>query len=208
VRGLAAGEAEGGQLLLACLRHPFARRERVGEDAADAEPLHHSVADGKSREERDLLRGDRTDDRLVGVGREGRPQAGESLYQRAQDLGLFCPDVDSPEVEAGPDHRPRDRFGLGVERRDVDAAGCGLDPELTPLDDPVYATLVPEVGEVRPERSEAFGRDIEVVRLRKWEKRQARERTTSPRSSNFSNGTPRAARYRARPSRAKMRSAA
>src|ERR1043165_9322538 len=34
---------------------------------------------------------------------------------------------------------------LGVERRDVDAARRGFDPELPPVDDPVDAALVPEV---------------------------------------------------------------
>ena len=208
VLGLAAGEAEGGQLLLAGTRHPLARRERVGVHAAHSEPLDHPVSDREGGEQRHLLRRDRADDRLVWIGRERRSQAGESLHQRAEYLVLLRPSVERAEVEVGPHHRPRDRLDLGAERRNVDAARRGFDPKLAPGDDAVDAALVPEVREIGPERSEALGRDLEVVRLRERKRRQASERATSRRSSNGSNVTPRAARYRARPSRAKMRSAA
>src|SRR6266550_3660853 len=62
----------------------------------------------------------------------------------------------------------------------------GFDSDLAPADDAVDAALVPEVREIRPEGSEPFSRELEVVRIRQREKSQARERATSCRSPNGS----------------------
>src|SRR5919202_5857350 len=74
---LAAREAERDELVLARLRHPFARRERVCVLAAHAEPLHHPVPNRERREERDLLRRNRADERLVRIRRERRAETFE-----------------------------------------------------------------------------------------------------------------------------------
>src|SRR5512133_2516376 len=101
VLGLAPREAELGQLLLVRLRHPRARRELVGVDAADAEALDHPVPNREGREQRDLLRADGADDRLVRVWRERWPEPGEPRHQLAENLVAFGPGVERVELEAG-----------------------------------------------------------------------------------------------------------
>ena len=80
----------------------------------------------------------------------------------------------------------RHRVDLLIQRLDVDPAWGGLDSEFPSADHAVDAALVPEVREIRPECSEPFSRELEVVRIRQREKSQARERATSCRSPNGS----------------------
>ena len=74
-------------------------------------------------------------------------------------------------------------LGRCVERLDVDAAGRRLDPHLAAADDAVQAALVPEVREVGPEGAEALGRDVEVVRLGKLERRHRGNVAAAPRAA-------------------------
>jgi hypothetical protein len=56
---------------------------------------------------------------------------------------------------------------LRRRRLDLHPAFGGLDPDLDPVEDPVHATLVPEVGEVGSPGAKALRREPEVERLRK-----------------------------------------
>jgi hypothetical protein len=53
-----------------------------------------------------------------------------------------------------------------VARANDDPARGPLDAHLAPADDAMDGALVPEVGEIRPERSVALGGELEVERLR------------------------------------------
>src|SRR6266516_1383202 len=163
-----------------------ARRELVGVNAPDPEALDHPVANREGREERDLLRRDGADDRLVRVWRERRPEPGEPRHELAQDLVALRPRVEGVELEVGADDGARDRLGLVVQRLHVDARGgaCrrrirgrpvhpggrllprGFDSDLAPADDAGDAALVPEVSEIRPEGSDPYDFELSTERFR------------------------------------------
>jgi hypothetical protein len=142
------------------------RREGVGLPHLPPEALDQPVADRERGEERDLLGGDRGDERLERVRGERRAEAGEPVGQAAQHRVVPRPGVEGAELEGRPEQRERHRPRLVVERLDLGPAGRGLDPHLTRADDAVEGAVDPEVREVGPERAEALGRQLEVERLR------------------------------------------
>ena len=86
VLGLAPRESERNELLLGRRRYALSARKGPGATDRLAQPLDEPVADRDRRIERDLLRGDRGDQRLERVGRERRSEAGEADDERRQLL--------------------------------------------------------------------------------------------------------------------------
>ena len=169
VLGLAAREAERDQLLLARAGQPASRREGIGLLGTAAEALDQPVADREGCVQRDLLRGDRGDERLERVGRERGPEAGQRLRQAPQHRVAARPRVERLQVELGAEQLANDRPSLCVEWLDPHAAAGRLDPHLPPADHSVQRAVGPEVGEVGPEGAEALGRELEVEWLGKAE---------------------------------------
>src|SRR5205814_6442557 len=130
-----------------------------------AEALDQAVADRECGEQRDLLRGDRRDERLKRVRRERRPEPRELRDELPQDLVAGRERREGVQVELEAEQLLDDRADPLVERLDGDAARRSLDPHLATLDDTVEAAFVPEVRAVRPERAESLGREREVERL-------------------------------------------
>src|SRR5205823_7909775 len=166
--------------------HRLRSRKHEGKEDTFNEAHDYPVQDREVREQRDLLRGDRADDRLVRVGRERRAEAGQPGDELVQGLIGVRPLVEGVELEVGADDRSRDRLGLLVQRLDVDSAGRGFDPQLATADHSVDTALVPEVREVGAEGSKPFGGELEVVRLGQAKQSQVSERTTSYRVSKRS----------------------
>src|SRR5205823_12873943 len=109
VLGLAPREPERDELLLG--RRRYALSARKGPDATDrlSQPLDEPVADRDRRIERDLLRGDRGEQRLERVWGERRSEAGEGDDGRRERLlgGRPRGGGDEGELEADQpaDHR-------------------------------------------------------------------------------------------------------
>src|SRR5205085_1401369 len=116
-------------------------------------------------------RRDRADDRLEGIRREGRPEAGELRHEAREHVVLGGELGERLEVELEPEELAGDRLDLRIERLDEDAARRRLDPYLPAGHDAVQTALVPQVRKIRPEGAEALGRDLEVVRLGKLKER-------------------------------------
>src|SRR5207253_10332339 len=117
-------------------RDPLRRREAERVPAADAEALDEAAAGRERREERDLLRGDRRDDRLEGVGRERRSQAaqpGDEPRQNGLLFGELVELVQVAEVEA--EELADDGIRGAVERFDVHASLGTRDLHLAAVDD-------------------------------------------------------------------------
>ena len=197
---LPSREADGDDLFLAGAGEPLARREGVRVLRPFAEPLDQAVADREGGEERDLLRGNRADERLEGIRRERRPEPGDPAGEAPYDLvGRARPGREGAEVErrrraaSGPRSRsPRRAARLRAARGGRSAGpSARLDPHLPPGDHPVEPALVPQVREVRPEGAEALGRDVEVVRLRKAQQQSRAGRRTTRTRRPARPGTPR-----------------
>src|SRR5262249_48842744 len=106
---------------------------------------------------RDLLRGDRGDERLERVGGKRWPQARQSVYEPCEH-GLGRGERgEGIEIELEPEELADDGLGVVVERLDVDVAVGGFDPHLAAADDGVQRAVLPEVGEIRPERAVTLG---------------------------------------------------
>jgi len=208
VLGLAPREAEHDEVFLAGAPEPLRGRERVR--LADAAPvaLDQAVADREGCVERDLLGGDRGDEGLERVGGERRPEAGKSAGQPSQDGVLASPGVKGLELELGAEQLAHRRAGLGIERLDPHASGRGLDAHLASADDSVERAVVPEVREVRPEGTEALGRELEVEGLGQPQQRHYSAAASAWKSVSGRYGTPRSSSQPARLPVAKTRSAA
>ena len=89
-----------------------------------------------------------------------------SFAVEVDDGRVGRPAVERVEVERQTEEPGHLRLDRRVERLDEDAARRRLDPHLPPADHAVEPALVPEVRDVRAERAEPLGRDLEVVRLR------------------------------------------
>ena len=83
---LAGREADADQLVLGRARHPLALGEGMRVLAGNAVALDESAPDRRRRLERDLLRGDRGDERLEGVDLQRRAEAGEPGREPAEGL--------------------------------------------------------------------------------------------------------------------------
>ena len=144
------------------------------------EALDQSVPDRESRLQRDLLRRDRGDERLVGLRRQRRPEAGQGHHEPRQNGVVLRPRVERVELKLGAEQLPDDVSRRLVQRLDLDTAGSSLDPHLAPADDAVQPALVPEVRAVGPEGAKALGRELEVVRLGKGEQRHRARLAAAP----------------------------
>ena len=129
-----------------------------------AEALDQAAANRERGLERDLLGRDRGDERLERIGREGRAEAGEAARETGEDRVVGREGGEGGKVEARPEQGPHRRLDLAAPGIDVDAAGCSFDAHLAPADDPVQATLVPEIRAVDAEDAKALGGEREVVR--------------------------------------------
>jgi len=166
VLGLAAGETEREQPFLRRERDAFAGRERPRAADRLAEALDETIADRNSREERDLLRGDRGDERLERVGRERRSEAGEADDERRQLLLGGRPRGEGDEVEVEAEQPANDRLRLRIERLDLDGASVGRrDPYLPATDGAVQRIVFPYRRTVEAEGAKASRRQLERERL-------------------------------------------
>ena len=163
---LAPREPQQHELVRLRAPQPLRRRERERLAHAAAEPLDQAAADRERGVERDLLRGDRGDERLERVRRQRGAEAGELDGELAQHGVAFRPLVERVELELRADELPDYRPRLRVERLDAHSARRRRDPHLALADHAVQSSVDPEVREVRPEGSEPLGRELEVERLR------------------------------------------
>ena len=175
VLGLAAREAERDELVLRRARDTLARRKRVGVLGPLAEALDQAVADRERAKSETCCAVIEVTSDLERVGRERRPEAGERRREPPQRPGRRgAPSDRTRRGRTGAPSSVRTSASIArVERLDAHAAGRRLDPHLTPADDAVQAALVPEVREIGPERAEALGRELEVVRLRKAQQQRS-----------------------------------
>src|SRR5262249_44659545 len=141
---LAPREADRDDLVLARSGEPLPGREGIGMLGLLAEALDQAVADREGGEERDLLRGDRADQRFERIGRERRPESAELLRQVAH-YRVLRSSVEGLEVEQPTEQRSHFRLDLGVEWLHVDAAWRGFDPHLPPTHHSEQTSLVPKV---------------------------------------------------------------
>ena len=106
------------------------------------------IANG--RLERDLLRGDRGDERLERVGLQRRPEARERRDESARASRPRRPGVEAVEIERQAEEAKRLPLDRGVVRLDVDSARRRLDPHLAAGEDAVQAVVAPEVARSTP----------------------------------------------------------
>src|SRR5918999_5590029 len=198
VLGLAAREADRHELGRLCVSDPLPPREGVGVPDGLAEGGDQPVADGEGRSEGDLLRGDRGDERLEGVGCERRTQAAQALDEAGENRLRGGERCEAVEVEQAAEVAA---YGLGERRLsglDPDARLGRSDPHLDSVEDSMEAALAPEVGGIGPEGAGALGGELPVERLRQLDDYAracpSRLRTISWKSSKGANGTPRSSR--------------
>ena len=87
VVGLAAGEAEGSQLLGLRAGQPHARREGIRVLGPDAEALDEAIPDREGGVQRDLLGGDRRDEALERLdGNRRRPRSSSTSADSVDSL--------------------------------------------------------------------------------------------------------------------------
>src|SRR5204863_3716079 len=112
---LTAREAEGEELLVGRLGEARGGGEGVRVAGALAEALDQPVADREGGEERDLLRGDRGDDRLEWVRRDRRAEPGEAADELPEHGIARREGVERLQVELEPEEPPHDRPGPPVQ---------------------------------------------------------------------------------------------
>jgi hypothetical protein len=132
-----------------------------------AERLNQTVPHGEGRVEGDLLRRDRGDERLVGIGRQRRTEASQWVEQRREHRFRRREGGEGIEVEWLPEVTAHRFDEVDVARPDEGPTRSPLHAHLAAADDALEAAFVPEVGEVEPERAVALGGELEVERLRK-----------------------------------------
>ena len=131
-----------------------------------AEPVDEAAAHRECRVQRDLLRGDRGNERLERVGREGRAEARHESHRVGENGIALCKLMERRQVELEAEQLAHDGLDLVVQRLDAHAAFGRRDPDLASVDDTVQTTVVPDVRAIDAPEREAVERPLEVVRLR------------------------------------------
>src|SRR5512133_2500120 len=90
VLGLATGKAQLRQLFLPRRRNAFTGRKRRGTPGGNAKPVDEAAAHRECRMQRDLLRGDRGNQRLESVRRERRAEPRHESHRVGEDGIALC----------------------------------------------------------------------------------------------------------------------
>src|SRR6478735_9363039 len=123
--------------------------------------------------ERDLLRGDETDEHLPGIRDEWRPVRPQGLRERGQRRLGPRPGPEAAEVERYAEQPGSLAQDVVLGRIDLDATGRSLQSYLAPGDDAVQPSVVPGIGAVDAVGAEPLRGREEVVWLRQREEGDA-----------------------------------
>jgi hypothetical protein len=113
----------------------------------------------------DLLRGDRSHERLERIRGNGRAQALKRVDDLCEHRVGRGERVERVELELRAEQLADDRARLVVQQFDVDAAGSSSDADLAPAHGPPQRSVLPHVRGVAAPRAVARRRKLEVVRL-------------------------------------------
>ena len=122
---LAAREAERGEVVLARLGDPLARRKRDRQGrSGHAKTLDEAAADREGRMKRHLLRGDGRHERLEGIRRERRAVAGKPAHRLGQHGIALRKGIERPQLHLDREELSYHRLDSVIERLHVHAVPC------------------------------------------------------------------------------------